>query len=174
MRASFMFSNRANVQQGTKGISRFMSDSNEGLCSIECMILDVKAPRVDTDSDHAECVLTRKSTTGAHPVHGVNILQAGSWTQGTRILVEAKRMMMFDFGKDVAQCVVVTDSSLIKSAVERRALWLQERVDPGCICVENWRGEYNIVDRATNAVSVAVLRRHLETLKRSGARDVIS
>ena len=53
-----------------------MSESNEGVYSIEGMIRDVKATRVDTDSDHAECVLTRKSTTGAHPVHRVNILQA--------------------------------------------------------------------------------------------------
>ena len=174
MRASFMSSNRANVQQGTKGISRFMSESNEGVCSIVRMILDVKATRVDTDSDHAECVLTRKSTTGAHPVHGVNILQAGSWTQETRILLEAKRMMMIDFGKDVAQCVVGTDSSSIKSAVERHMLWLQERVDSGGICVENWRGECDIADSATKAASVEVLRTHLKTLKRSGAGDVIS
>ena len=43
----------------------------------------VKAPRVDTDSHYAGCVLTRKSTTCAHLFHGVNLLKAGSWTQGT-------------------------------------------------------------------------------------------
>ena len=44
----------------------------------------VKAPRVDTDSDYAGCVLTRKNTTCAHLFHGVNLVKAGSWTQGTR------------------------------------------------------------------------------------------
>ena len=160
---------KLHVQQSRKratrdtGISRFMSESNEGVCTIEGMIRDVKATRVDTDSDHAECVLTRMSTTGAHPVHGVNIRR-----------VQAKRMMMIDFGKDVAQCVVATDSSSIKSAVERRALWLRERVHFGSICVENWRGEYNIAERATKVASVEILRTHLKTLKWSGVGDVIS
>ena len=53
-------------------------------------------------------------------------------------------------------------------------LWLQERVYSGGICVENWRGEYNIADRATKAASVEVLRTHLKTLKWSAAGDVIS
>ena len=128
---------------------------------------------VDTDSDDAECVLARQSTKGAHPVHSVNILKAGSWTQGTRIFLEAKNMMI-DFGKDVGQCVVGTDSSSIKSAVERHMLWLQERVYSGGICAKNWRGEYNIADRATKAASVEVLRTHLETVKWSGAADVTS
>ena len=46
----------------------------------------VKAPRVDSDSDYAGCVLTRKSTTCAHLFHGVNLIKAGSWTQGPRSL----------------------------------------------------------------------------------------
>ena len=46
----------------------------------------VKAPHVDTDSDHAGCVLTRKSTTCAHLFHGVNLINDGSLTQVTRSL----------------------------------------------------------------------------------------
>ena len=191
MRASFMSSNRANVQQATKGISRFLSESNKGVCSIECVIRDVKATRVDTDSDHAGCVLSRKSTTRACLFHGVNLLRAGRWTQGTRslsvtelefyagvkgasFLFEAKSMMMIAFGHDVGQCVVGTDSSSIKSAVERHMLWLQERVDSGGNRTENWRGEYNIADSATKAVSADVFWRHFKTLRWSGARYVIS
>ena len=37
----------------------------------------VKAPRVDTISDYAGCVLTRKSTTCAHLFRGVNLIKAG-------------------------------------------------------------------------------------------------
>ena len=40
---------------------------------------NVKALRVDTDSDNAGCVLPRKSTTCAHLFH-VNVIKAGSWT----------------------------------------------------------------------------------------------
>ena len=36
---------------------------------------NVKAPRVETDSDYAGCVLTRQSTTCAHLFHGVNLRQ---------------------------------------------------------------------------------------------------
>ena len=65
----------------------------------------VKTPRVDTDSDYAGCVLTRK---------------AGSWTQGTRslsvaesesyerakggsFLLRAKSMMIY-LNQNVVQC----------------------------------------------------------------------
>ena len=81
----------------------------------------MKAPRVDTDIDYAECVLTRKSTTGAHLLHGVILLKAGSWTHGTGSLSVARsefyasvkgasiflgaKSMMIDFGEDVGQCV---------------------------------------------------------------------
>ena len=35
---------------------------------------------------YAGCVLTRKSMTCAHLFHGVNLIKAGNWTQGTRSL----------------------------------------------------------------------------------------
>ena len=96
----------------------------------------VMAPRVDTDSGHAGCVLTRKSTTCAHLFHGVNLLKARSWTQGTRSLGVAEsefyaafeggsvslgvKSIMIDFGEDVAQCVLGADSGSAKSIMERR------------------------------------------------------
>ena len=43
-----------------------------------------RASRVETDKDCAGCVLTRKSMTCAHLFHGVNLLKARSWMQGTR------------------------------------------------------------------------------------------
>ena len=81
----------------------------------------VKAPRVDTDSDFAGCVLTRKSTTGAHLFHGVNLLTVGGWTQGARSLSVAESELYVGLkgasillgadGEDVGHCVVGTDSS---------------------------------------------------------------
>ena len=120
----------------------------------------VKTPRVGTDTDHAGCVLARKSTTGAHLVHGVNLLKAGSWTQGTRSLSVAEagdkgasmllgaKSMVIDFGEDVRQCVFGTDSSSAKSSMERRGagrtrhqhcpmFWPQDRADSSEIARRN-------------------------------------
>ena len=83
MGVSCMSVTRVDVQQATREIARFMSEPNEGTCSMLKRLIRhlvghgrlvpdiseqrcVKAPRVDTDSDCAGCVLTRKSTTGAH------------------------------------------------------------------------------------------------------------
>ena len=152
----------------------------------------VKASRVDTDSDHAGCVLTRKSTTCAHLFHGVNLIKAGSWTQGTRSLSVAEsefyagvkgasillgaKSMMIGFGEDVAQRVLGTDSSSSKSIMERRGagrirhlhcpmLWLQERVGSVEIRTEKRKGEHNTADIGTKAVRAPVLMKDLKTLK---------
>ena len=86
------------------------------------------------------------------------------------------KSMMIDFGEDVAQCVLGTDSSSAKSIVGRRGagrirhlhcpvLWLQERVDSGEIRTEKRKGEHNTADIGTKAVSAPVLMKLLKTLK---------
>ena len=86
------------------------------------------------------------------------------------------KSMMLDFGEDVAQCVLGTDSSSAKSIMERRGagrirhlhcpmLWLQERVDSGEVRTEKRKGEHNTADIGTKAVSAPELRKHLRTLK---------
>ena len=89
MRARCMSIKRVDVQQAMREIARFMSEPNEGAWSMLKRLIRhlvghgrlvpviserrcVKAPRVDTDSDCAGCVLTRKSKTGTHLFHGVN------------------------------------------------------------------------------------------------------
>ena len=103
MRESYMSINRVDVQQAVKEVARIMSEPNEGawimlkrlvrylvghgrLVQVTPEQRYVKAPRVDTDSDYAGCVLTRKSTACAHLFYGVNLIKAGSWTEGTRSL----------------------------------------------------------------------------------------
>ena len=83
MRASYMSINRVEVQQAVKEVARFMAEPNEGAWSMLKRLIRyfvehgrlvqviseqryAKAPRVDTDSDDAGCVLTRQSTTCAH------------------------------------------------------------------------------------------------------------
>ena len=72
--------------------------------------------------------------------------------------------MMIDFGEDVAQCVLGTDSSAAKSIMERRGagrfrhlhcpmLWFQERGDSGEIRIEKRKGEHNTADIGTKAVT---------------------
>ena len=96
--------------------------------------------------------------------------------KGASIWLGAKSMMI-DFGEDVAQCVLGTDSSSAQSIMERRGagrirhlhclmLWLQERVDSGEIRIEKSKGgEHNTADIGTKAVSAPVLMKHLKTLK---------
>ena len=108
MRASWMSINRVDVQQAVEEVARFMAKHNEGAWSVLKQMVryfvghgrlvqviseqrHVKAARVDTDSDYAGCVFTSKSTTRAHLLHCVNLLKAGSWTQGTRCRVGVLR-----------------------------------------------------------------------------------
>ena len=123
----------------------------------------MKAPRVVTDSDYAECVLTRKSTTGAHLGLSVAGSEFYAGVKGAWILLAAKSMMI-DFGKDVGKCVLGTDSTSAKSIMKRREagrirhlhcpmLWLRERVDSVEIRTEKKKSEHNTADTGTQAVS---------------------
>ena len=93
--------NRVHAQHAVKEVARITAEPNEGAWIVLKRLVRylvghgrlvqviseqryVKAPRVDTDSDYAGCVLTRKSTTCAHLFQCVNLIKAGSWTQGTR------------------------------------------------------------------------------------------
>ena len=210
-RASYMSVNRVDVQHAVKEVARFMAEPNEGAWIMLKRLVrslvgqgrlvqeqrDVKAPRVDTDSDYAGCVLTRKSTTCAHLFHGVNLIKAGSQTQGTRSLSVAEsqfyggvkggsmllgaKSTMIDFGENVAQCVLGTDSSSAKSITERRGagrirhlhcpmLWLQERVDSGEVRAEKRKGVDNTADIGTKAVTARVLRKTVENAEDGVAR----
>ena len=79
MRVSYMSINHANVQPVTKCTARFMSEpSEEAWNTLKHLIRylagygrqmrvvseqrDVEASRVDTESDHAECIFARMST----------------------------------------------------------------------------------------------------------------
>ena len=150
--------------------------------------------RVDTDGDYAGCVLTGKSTTGAHLSDGLNLdskLEVGRKellrrSQSASILLRTKSMVRF--GDGVGQCAFDTDSSLAKSIMERRGvarikhlhcpmLWLQERVDSGEIHTENRRGQHNTAGVGTDAVSAEVQRRHVKKLKvewREGRHPIAS
>ena len=152
----------------------------------------IKAPRLDTDSDHPGCVLTRKSTTCAHLFHGFNLIEAGSWTQGTRSLSVAESE--FYAGVKGASILLGAKSmSLIlakrlrsvfqvRTAVQPTVSWKDVGQDEFGICIfqnfgcrnvlilvryalRNVRGEHNTADIGTTAVSAPVPRKHSKTLK---------
>ena len=182
MRASHMSINRVDVQQAVTEVARFMAEPNEGAWImlkrlVRYLVGHGRPAQVNSEQRYvraprAGCVLPRKSTTCAHLFHGVNLLKAGSWTQGTRSLSVAEsefyagvkgasillgaKSMMIDFGEDVAQCVLGTDSSSAKSIMER-----QERVDSGEIRIEKRKGADNTADIGTKAVIAPLLRKHL-------------
>ena len=128
IRASNMSINRVDVQHAVKEVTRFMAEPIEGarimlkslvghgrLVQVISEQRYVKGPRVDADSDNARCVLTWKSTTCAHLFHGVNLIKAGSWTQGTRSL----RVAVSDFYAGVKGASIFLGSkSMIRTAVQ--------------------------------------------------------
>ena len=123
---------------------------------------NVKAPRVDKDSDYAGFVQMRKSTTCDHLFHGVNLFKAGRWTQGTRslsvaesefyagvkvasILLGAKNMMI-DFGEDVGRCVFF----LVQTAAQPRVSWRDVELNASDIHIARCFG-YKTLARQTLA-----------------------
>ena len=111
---------------------------------------------------------------------GLNLLKAGSWTQGTGFKRVAESELyagvMIGFSDGAGQCAFDTDSSLAKSIMERRGLarikhlhcpmlWLQERVNSGEIHTEKRRGEHNTASVGTDAVNAEVQRRYVKKLK---------
>ena len=83
----------------------------------------VKMLCVDTDSDDAEYVLTRKSTRKS------NVGKFYARVEGMMIFRVVKNMMI-DFGEDAGQCVLGTDSRSAESIMEQcGAGRIQERVE---------------------------------------------
>ena len=107
MRGSCMSVNLVDVQQAMKEVAQFVAEPNEGAWRMLKRLFrylvghgrlvqgiseqqHVKAPRVDTDSDYAGCVLAEEHDVCPSFFHGVNLLKAGSWTRGTRSLSAAE------------------------------------------------------------------------------------
>ena len=113
----------------------FNSESDakfSGICLGHCKQMqvfseqrDVTVSCVDTGSNHAERVLTRKNTMKIHESwarstgkSSVTELEFNARVEGVMILRDAKSMMI-DFGRHVGQCVLCTSSSFVKSDEQR-------------------------------------------------------
>ena len=129
-----------------------------------------------SDTDHAGCLETRKSTTGGVVMFGNHTIKHWSSTQTLVSLSSGEaeyygcvraashglgiKSMLADLGVEGKRLRVKTDASVAKSLAARRGLggirhievnqlWLQEKVNNGTIEVEKVKGETNRADVLT-------------------------
>ena len=140
-----------------------------------------------TDTDHAGCVSTRKSTSGGVLMLGSHLVKAWSTTQSVIALSSGEaeyyglvkgasigigiKSMLSDFGVPVS-VVVHTDSSAAKGIGSRRGLgklrhielaelWIQDLVSRGKISIVKIAGADNFADALTKHSSRDRLLQHM-------------
>ena len=141
-----------------------------------------------TDTDHAGCLETRKSTTGGIVMFGEHAINHWSSTQSLVSLSSGEaeyygcvragsnslgiRSMLKDLGVDNKRLRVKTDASVAKSLASRRGLggirhievnqlWLQEKVGSGEIEIEKVKGDVNRADVLTKPKDRKALNQQL-------------
>jgi hypothetical protein len=149
---------------------------------------DWKIMDVWSDTDHAGCYETRKSTTGGIVMFGTHAIKHWSSTQTLISLSSGEaeysgcvraaahglgvRSMLQDLGVTGKRLRVKTDASVAKSLASRRGLggirhievnqlWLQEKVNNGTIEVEKVKGETNRADVLTKFKDGEALKQQL-------------
>ena len=146
---------------------------------------------VYTDTNHAGCIRTRKSTNGGLVLHGVHLLKSWSSTQAVVALSSGEseyyglvkgvsealgiRSVLGDW-RQAREITIWTDSSAAKGIASRvglskrtrhiavHHLWIQERVESGDIQVKKVAGEKNPADIATKYLPQEAMNRHLDKL----------
>jgi len=140
-----------------------------------------------SDSDHAGCLETRKSTSGGIVMFGSHCIKHWSTTQSVISISsgEAEYYACVKAGStglgivhligdfDVKKRLrIKTDASVAKSLASRRGvggirhievnqLWLQEKVNNGIIEIERVKGTSNVADALTKFHDTVTLRDHL-------------
>jgi hypothetical protein len=142
-----------------------------------------------SDTDHAGCLETRKSTTGGIVMFGNHAIKHWASTQSLISLSSGEaeyygcvraashglgvRSMLTDLGVNEKRLRVKTDASVAKSLASRRGLggirhievnqlWLQEKVNKGTIEIEKVKGETNRADVLTKFKDGVAIKRQLE------------
>ena len=149
---------------------------------------DFKIMDVWSDTDHAGCLETRKSTTGGIIMFGKHAIKHWSITQSLIALSSGEaeyygcvraasqllgiKSIMGDLGISNKRLRVKTDASVAKSLASRRGLggikhievnmrWLQEKVNNGTIEIEKVQGEINRSDALTKYKDGESIKRQL-------------
>ena len=141
-----------------------------------------------SDTDHAGCFETRKSTTGGVVMFGEHAIKHWSSTQSLISLSSGGaeyygcvragshlmgiRSMLEDLGVKGKRLRVKTDASVAKSLASRRGLggirhievnqlWLQEKINSGVMEIEKVKGEINRADVLTKFKDGESIKRQL-------------
>jgi hypothetical protein len=142
-----------------------------------------------SDTDHAGCLETRKSTTGGIVMFGQHAIKHWASTQSLISISSGEaeyygcvraashglgvQSMLGDLGVKDKRLRVKTDASVAKSLASRRGLggirhievnqlWLQEKVNKGTIEVEKVKGEINRADVLTKFKDGTALKQQLD------------
>ena len=142
-----------------------------------------------SDTDHAGCLETRKSTTGGIVMFGNHVIKHWSSTQSLISISSGEaeyygcvraasnglgvKSLLADLGVTGKRLRVKTDASVAKSLAARRGLggirhievnqlWLQEKVNTGAIEVEKVKGETNRADVLTKFKDGTALQQQLD------------
>ena len=207
MRAACLAQDRVDLSECTKNLARFMQSPHDAawqalkrlgryLKKYPCVVREFPLQKLSsklkicTDSDHAGCAATRKSTTGLVALLGQHCIRHGSNMQSTialssgesefYALVKASstglglQSLLGDWGISLP-LVVMSDSSAARGHVSRRGLgkmrhiqtrylWLQERVGEGHVKILAISGKVNPSDMLTKALSGVCIRAALQRL----------
>ena len=207
MRAAYLAQDRADLGEAVKALSRHMKEPNaRDLQDLKKLGRYLKGrPRafyqfrpqrhqgtitVYVDTDHAGCLVTRKSTTGMNATLGNHTVRTGSNMQTTIALSSGEseyyglvkgcaaglglQSLLRDWGLDW-KVVVKSDSSAARAMASRRGLgklrhvqtrylWIQQMLAQGLLQVLCIKGADNTADILTKDVAAPLLNRHCATM----------
>lgn len=208
MRAAYLSQDRPDLSHAVKNLARHLVSPSEAKLSdlkrlgrylkkfpnFSQVFVAQRMPssiRVQVDSDHAGCAVTRRSTTGMIALFGTHAVKHASNVQSTVSLSTGEseyyalvrggstalglQSLLLDLGIDLP-AIVESDSNSAKGTVSRiglgkarhiqtRYLWMQERVAMGHLKVVHVPGKRNRADVLTKSVPGVQMK---QTMQRSG------
>jgi len=158
---------------------------------------DWKILDIWSDTDHAGCPWTRKSTTGGIMMFGSHAIKHWSTTQSVIALSSGEaeyygcvragsiaigiQSLLLDLGVKKDRLKIKTDASVAQSLASRRGLggtkhievnqlWLQEKVNDGKIEIEKVRTDDNLADALTKYKEQASIEKHMKGTKQTSEK----
>ena len=217
MRAQFLGQDRADIAESVKSLTRKMKSPTEAdfkdlkrlgryligkprvINTFEAQ-RESKVIRVFCDSDHAGCLLTRRSTTGLVIMVGKHTIKTTSNLQSTIALSSGEsefyalvkacafglsvQALYNDWGLTM-DLVVASDSSAARGTASRRGLgklrhvqtrylWIQERVAKNELKIVAVGTKQNVSDLCTKPVNKDTCEKHMKSLNQVFAKGKAS
>ena len=207
MRAAFLAQDRPDLAEATKSLARHMKTPNESayndlkrlgryLRGRQRLVFEYWPQRyqkeitVFCDSDHAGCIISRRSTTGLVTMFGSHCIKHSSNIQSTVSLSSGEseyyaivraastglsiQALLSDWGLQVS-LAVKSDSSAARGMtqrqglgqtrhVETRYLWVQEKVQRKALTLEKVNTSQNVSDICAKPLPEVAVNKHLRTM----------